>query len=138
MYFDLRVVINHYKSIKADQNRYFMKKLSLLTMFLLMSFIIFLFGIQSAFASNESINSSNFNGTAISSGKYIWFSSNFTLDKVSSFPLIIYLDSASITFNDDNKTYNQSVPKAVITIDTSITTDSINFDKSTNSWIIND
>jgi Secretion system C-terminal sorting domain len=137
MYFDFGVVINHYKSIKADQNRYFMKKLSLLTMFLLMSFIIFLFGIQSAFASNESINSSNFNGTAISSGKYIWFSSNFTLDKVSSFPLIIYLDSASITFNDDSKTYNQSVPKAVITIDTSITTDSINFDKSTNSWIIN-
>jgi hypothetical protein len=79
--------------------------------------------------------SSNFNGTAIPGGDYIWFSANFTASGIPSMGATIFLQNSAIQFTANNTNYNLAVPNAQITFSPSATCTSTSFDGSTNTWI---
>jgi len=59
----------------------------------------------------QTSNSSNFNGTPISGGDYIWFNANFTASGVPSTGATLTLTNSTIHFTAD-QTYNLAVPNA--------------------------
>jgi len=81
-------------------------------------------------------NSSNFNGTSVAAGNYLWFNAN--LDKVSSVPsggVTIYFTNGNISFTAGGTPYSIPVPNAQITFSTTATCSSTTFDSATNTWI---
>ena len=85
------------------------------------------------FAATSSSISSNFNGTPISGGDYIWFNSvlKLTSPTTISSPFTITVTGQTIT----SAHFSISVPKARITFDPSATKGSTTFDATTNTWI---
>ena len=82
----------------------------------------------------QTSNSSNFNGTPISGGDYIWFNANFTASGVPSTGATLTLTNSTIHFTAD-QTYNLAVPNAQITFSPSATCTSTTFDTITNTWM---
>lgn len=81
---------------------------------------------------------SNFNGTPISAGDFIWFSS---VIKVQGLPsgqsATVFFENQAITFTANGFTYNTanaSMPDAQVTIDPSATQAQTTFDTSTRTW----
>ena len=61
---------------------------------------------------------SNFNGTAIAAGRYIWFNSIFKVNSsLPPSPVTIQLTNSRIEFTANGITYNLAVPDANITFD---------------------
>ena len=85
----------------------------------------------------ESSIASNFNGTAIPGGSFIWFSSVFKASGLGSQPVRVFLRAASLQFTAGGATYNLPVPDATITISPSATSATTSFDSSKNAWITN-
>ena len=87
------------------------------------------------YSSNVSCITSNFNGTAISSGSFIWFNSVFKAQGVSGNSAVqLALSNASISFtNGDGTPYNIAVPDSVITLNPSVTQASISFNGA--DWV---
>ena len=92
--------------------------------------------LQSTVTGESSI-ASNFNGTAIPGGSFIWFSSVFKASGLGSQPVRVFLRSASLQFTAAGATYNLPVPDATITISPSATSATTSFDSSKNAWITN-
>ncbi len=92
--------------------------------------------LQSTVTGESSI-ASNFNGTAIPGGSFIWFSSVFKASGLGSQPVRVFLRSASLQFTAGGATYNLPVPDATITISPSATSATTSFDSSKNAWITN-
>ena len=63
--------------------------------------------------------SSNFNGTAIAAGDYVWFNAVFKVNGLGSEPATIVFTNASITFTADGQTYTLPVPDSEITLSSS-------------------
>ena len=82
----------------------------------------------------QTSNTSNFNGTPIKGGDFIWFNANFTASGVPSTGAMLTLTNSTITFTAD-KTYHLAVPNAQITFSPSATCDSTTFDTLTNTWM---
>ncbi|HWZ31104.1 MAG TPA: hypothetical protein VNX18_07220 [Bryobacteraceae bacterium] len=82
----------------------------------------------------DASNASNFNGTPIKSGNYIWFNANFTASGVPSSGATIFLASSTITFTAD-QAYTVPVPNAQITFSPGAVCSSTTFDTATNTWI---
>ena len=84
-------------------------------------------------------NPSNFNGTAIAAGDYIWFSSVFTLAGFNpaqlTGPVTLYFGGATINFTANATPYTVDVPGASITYDPSVTTATTSFDPINNRWV---
>lgn len=80
-------------------------------------------------------NSSNFNGTAIPAGDYIWFNANFTASGIPGTGATIFFQSSTIQFTANNNNYNLQVPNAQITFSPSATCSTTSFDTATNTWI---
>ena len=78
---------------------------------------------------------SNFNGTGISGGDYIWFNANFTASGVPSTGATLFFENSTIQFSANGTNYNLSVPNAKITFSPSASCTSTSFDGSTNTWI---
>ena len=78
---------------------------------------------------------SNFNGTGISAGDYIWFNANFTASGVPSSGATIFFENSTIQFTANGTPYNLAVPNAKITFSPSATCSSTTFDGATNTWI---
>lgn len=78
---------------------------------------------------------SNFNGTAIKGGNYIWFNSIFKPTGVPSSGATIYFHDGSIQFAANGTSYNLAVPNATITYSASATSASTTFDVGTNTWL---
>ena len=83
---------------------------------------------------SASTNTSNFNGTSIEPGSFIWFNANFTASGIPSTGATIYVTGSTITFTAD-QTYTVAVPNAQITFSPSTTCASTSFDTGTNTWM---
>lgn len=81
----------------------------------------------------ESTISSNFNGTAISAGNYIWFNSVFTVSGLGSTPATLVVRNSTIHFAANGQNYDVPLPDSVITISTSNTTATTSF--ANGSWM---
>jgi hypothetical protein len=84
--------------------------------------------------STPSTNVSNFNGTQINGGTYIWFNANFSASGIPSSGATITFTNSTISFTADQQ-YNLSVPNAQITFSPSASCASTTFDTITNTWM---
>jgi len=84
--------------------------------------------------STQSTNTSNFNGTAINGGTFIWFNANFTASGVPSSGAVVNFTSSTIQFTAD-QAYNLAAPNAQITFSPSATCATTSFDSITNTWM---
>ena len=82
---------------------------------------------------SPSTNISNFNGTPIEAGNFIWFNANFSASGIPSVGATISFTSSTITFTAD-QTYTVSVPNAQITFSSSVVCASTSFDTRSNTW----
>jgi len=85
----------------------------------------------------ESSIVSNFNGTAIPGGSFIWFSSVLKASGLGSQPVRVFLRAASVQFTAGGATYNLPVPDATITFSPTATSATTSFNSSKNAWITN-
>src|SRR6478609_1318553 len=83
----------------------------------------------------ESSIVSNFNGTAIPGGSFLWFSSVFKASGLGSQPVRLFLRAASVQFTAGGATYNLPVPDANITFSPTATSATTSFDPNKNAWI---
>jgi hypothetical protein len=80
-------------------------------------------------------NSSNFNGTSVPAGSYIWFNAHFKANNVPSSGTIIDFTNGNISFTAGGTSYSLSVPNAKITFSASASCTSTTFDTVTNTWM---
>src|ERR1700722_10245646 len=85
--------------------------------------------------SASATNSSNFNGTAVSAGTYIWFNAHFKANHVPSNGVTIDFTNGNISFTAGGTSYSLAVPNAKITFSASATCTSTTFDSVTNTWM---
>src|ERR1700688_1679959 len=78
-------------------------------------------------------NISNFNGTPIEPGSFIWFNANFTASGIPSTGATISFTS-TITFTTDQP-YIVNLPNAQITFDPNAACASTSFDTASNTWM---
>ncbi len=76
----------------------------------------------------------NFNGTAIGSGDYLWFTSVLKPSGLGSNPVTIFVRNSTITFTADGTNYSVPVPDANIVFSPSTTTATTTFNSSSNLW----
>src|SRR4029077_15815344 len=62
---------------------------------------------------------SNFNGTAIAAGDFVWFNGVTKVSGLSASPVTVFVTHATITFTANGKTYSLTVPDSEITFSTS-------------------
>jgi len=79
-------------------------------------------------------NFSNFNGTPIASGNFIWFNANFTASGIPSTGATISFQASTITFTTDQP-YTVNVPNSQITFDPTAACASTTFDSGSNTWM---
>jgi len=77
---------------------------------------------------------SNFNGTAIASGDYIWLSAVFQPKSLPNAPVVFFVRNSMITFTANGTNYRIPTPDADITFDPSETTATTNFNASIDQW----
>ena len=84
--------------------------------------VLLLFGSDAALAHPFKCTSaitSNFNGTAIAGGDFIWFNGVVKVNGLSASPRTIFVTHATITFTANGKAYLLTVPDSEITFSTS-------------------
>lgn len=80
-----------------------------------------------------SSNASNFNGTPMSGGNFIWFNANFTASGIPSSGAVITFTNSTIALGDTGQTL--AVPNAQITFSPSAACASTTFDSVSNTWM---
>src|SRR5579859_3135974 len=78
---------------------------------------------------------SNFNGTAISAGRTIWFNSVLHIQGQITKPITIYFKNSTLQFSANNTNYNLSAPSAAVTFDPAATSATTTFDAAHNQWV---
>jgi len=97
-----------------------------------------LFALTAAPSSAQIVNSSissNFNGTAISAGRYIWFNAVFKYSGPTGSPVVLRIQNGKIQFTANSIPYTLLVPNAKITLSPSAGTSTTAFDGGTNTWL---
>jgi hypothetical protein len=84
--------------------------------------------------SAHSINDSNFNGTPLNGGDYVWFNANFTATGIPSSGATVTLKSSTISFTEGGTQYQLAVPNAQIVFSPGATCSSTTFNTMTNTW----
>lgn len=84
--------------------------------------------------SAQSANGSNFNGTPINGGDYVWFNANFTASGIPSSGATVTLTNSTISFMEGGTPYQLAVPNAQIVFSPSATCSSTTFNTMTNTW----
>jgi hypothetical protein len=104
--------------------------------------VILLFIASSAFSgdienSGSSSIVSNFNGTSIAGGDYLWFSAVFKPTTTISLTgtTNIYFQNQTISFTSGGVSYNLSVPNSQITFSPTATTATTVYNASTSTWV---
>ena len=80
--------------------------------------VLLLFGSDEALAHPFKCTSaitSNFNGTAIAGGDFVWFNGVVKVNGLSASPTTVFVTHATITFTANGKTYLLTVPDSEIT-----------------------
>lgn len=80
-------------------------------------------------------NSSNFNGTRVSAGAYLWFNANFKANNVPGSGVTIDFTQGNISFTAGGIAYSLAVPNARITFSPGASCTSTTFDSVTNTWM---
>jgi hypothetical protein len=80
-------------------------------------------------------NTSNFNGTKIAGGNYIWFDANFTANGVPTNGAIVTFTNSTISFETTTASYNLPVPNAQITFSPNVSCVSTTFDSVGNQFV---
>ena len=80
-------------------------------------------------------NSSNFNGTFVPAGSFLWFNANFTAHNVPSSGVTIDFTNGNVSFTAGGTPYSLGVPNAKITFSPSVTCTSTTFDSVSNTWM---
>lgn len=80
-------------------------------------------------------NPSNFNGTSVPAGNYLWFNAIFKVNNIPKSGTTIDFNNGSVTFTAGGIPYNLAVPNAKVTFSTSASCTSTTFDSSTNTWM---
>jgi len=78
--------------------------------------------------------SSNFNGTSIQAGNYIWFNANFKTSGIPASGATIFFNNSTISFTAGGTQFALPVPPAVITFSPSATCASTTFNTVTGKW----
>jgi hypothetical protein len=84
--------------------------------------------------STPSTNNSNFNGTAIPAGSFVWFNANFQLSGTVTDGTTISLTGAQIQLSGQGVNDTLSAPNATITFSSSVSCTSTTFNTATNTW----
>jgi hypothetical protein len=84
--------------------------------------------------SNTSTITSNFNGTSIAAGNYIWFNSVMKVSGLGKSSTSIFVKGGVIQFSVNGVAYNLNVPDATITFSPNVTTATTSFDAIFNRW----
>jgi hypothetical protein len=77
---------------------------------------------------------SNFNGTPIRAGNFLWFNSVLKANGLGATPVTISLRQATVQFTANNTPFNVDVPDADITFDPNATTATTSFNTTTDTW----
>ncbi len=85
--------------------------------------------------SAQSTITSNFNGTPIASGNWVWFNANFTAKGIPKTGATISFTNSTISVTGDGTPFNSSAPNAQITFSPSATCSSSTFNAMTNTWV---
>jgi hypothetical protein len=80
-----------------------------------------------------SANASNFNGTPIAGGNYIWFNASFKASGIPATGATIFLNNSTIFFTADQP-YTVAVPNAQVVFDPNAVCASTTFDSGSNTW----
>jgi hypothetical protein len=80
-------------------------------------------------------NVSNFNGTPIAAGNFIWFNANFTANGVPTTGATVTFTNSTITFKTSTASFNLPVPNAQITFSPSVSCVSTTFDSLNNRFV---
>ena len=80
-------------------------------------------------------NSSNFNGTSVAAGTFIWFNAHFKANNVPKNGVTMDFTNGNISFTAGGTSYSLAVPNAKITFSTRATCTSTIFDSVTNTWM---
>ena len=83
----------------------------------------------------QSSNSSNFNGTSIQAGDYIWFNANFAVQGQVSDGTTMSFTNATISFNANGNNYVLPAPNAMVTFSASAGCITTMFDSLTNTFV---
>jgi hypothetical protein len=89
---------------------------------------------QSQPQSNTSTITSNFNGTSIASGNYIWFNSVMKVLGLGASATNIFVKGGIIQFTANGVAYNLNVPDSTVTFSPNVTSASTSFDAIFNRW----
>jgi RHS repeat-associated protein len=81
-------------------------------------------------------NASNFNGTAIAAGRFLWFSSVMKVTGVGSQPVHLYFNRSQLQFTAGSTTFTLPVPSSKVTIDPAATLATTQFNAATQTWEI--
>jgi hypothetical protein len=81
----------------------------------------------------QSTNISNFNGTPVQAGSFVWFNANFSASGLPSTGATIYFTAPTVTLTAD-QAYTINVPNAAITFSPSAVCASTSFDTQSNTW----
>ena len=84
--------------------------------------------------SARSFNDSNFNGTPVNAGDYVWFNANFTATGIPSSGAKVTLTDSTISFLEGGTQHQLAVPNAQIVFSPGATCSSTTFDTMTNTW----
>jgi hypothetical protein len=87
-------------------------------------------GTATVTCTTQSTNASNFDGTSINGGSYIWFNANFTASGIPKTGATIFFQNSTIQFTAD-QTYSVAVPSAQITFSPNVACASTYFDGQT-------
>jgi len=77
---------------------------------------------------------SNFNGTAIGQGNFIWFNSVLKVSGLGQTPATVRFNASTITFTAGTTNYTLAVPNAKIVFDPTAALASTTFNTATNTW----
>ncbi len=80
--------------------------------------------------------SSDFNGTAIAGGNYIWFNSHLKVSGLTTSPTTLTLVDGVISFTANGNDYTLPVPKTEIVFSNSTTTASTTYNTTTQTWTV--
>jgi hypothetical protein len=85
--------------------------------------------------SAQSTNISNFNGTPINLGNWIWYNANFTAKGIPSTGATITFTNSTISSVENGVPFSNSAPNAQITFSPSASCTSTTFNAMTNTWV---
>jgi hypothetical protein len=80
---------------------------------------------------------SNFNGTPIAGGRYIWFNAVVKITGAGTGPETVGFDHQVITFTSGGTTYHLTPPDSSLTVASTNTTADTSWDAANNRWVTN-